>query len=75
MTIDDLELLPDDGSRYEVIEGELYVSEHPDIFHQIIGTHVASSLERWNTDVRYGLTVLAAGIIFTNTNAVVPNVV
>ncbi len=74
-TIDDVELLPDDGSWYEVIDGELYVSEHLDIFHQIVGTHIASSLELWNTDVRHGLTVLAPGIIFTDTNAVVPDVI
>lgn len=26
----DLELLPDDGSRYEIIDGELYVTKQPD---------------------------------------------
>ena len=25
----DLELLPDDGKRYEIIDGELYVSRQP----------------------------------------------
>jgi len=71
---DDVELLPDDGSRYEVIDGELYVSELPDIWHQIVCTHVASSLELWNTHVQHGLTVLAPGIIFTDTNEAVPDV-
>jgi hypothetical protein len=30
MTVDDLEAMPEDGNRYEVIEGELFVScAHP----------------------------------------------
>jgi hypothetical protein len=28
-TSKDLELLPDDGKRYEIIDGELYVSKQP----------------------------------------------
>jgi hypothetical protein len=30
----DLELMPDDGKRYELIGGELYVSRQPDVEHQ-----------------------------------------
>lgn len=33
-TVGDLELLPEDGNRYEVIDGELYVSKQPDMQHQ-----------------------------------------
>ncbi len=74
-TVDDVELLPDDGSRYEVIDGEMYVSELPDIWHQIVCTHVASSLELWNTSIESGLTILAPGVIFSNDNEVVPDAV
>ncbi len=35
-TAADWELLPDDGSRYEIIEGVLYVSTAPSAFHQWI---------------------------------------
>jgi len=31
LTVDDLALLPDDGKRYELIEGELFVSTAPTI--------------------------------------------
>ncbi len=33
-TVDDLELLPDDGNRHEVIEGDLHVSTSPTFGHQ-----------------------------------------
>jgi hypothetical protein len=35
LTSADLELMPDDGKRYELIEGELYVSRQPDWHHQL----------------------------------------
>jgi hypothetical protein len=30
----DLESLPDDGNRYEIIDGELYMSKQPHFYHQ-----------------------------------------
>ena len=33
-TSSDLELLPDDGKRYEIIDGELYVSSPNHLRHQ-----------------------------------------
>lgn len=35
LTIADWEALPEDGNRYEVIEGELYMSCAPGLKHQI----------------------------------------
>lgn len=33
-TVDDLDDLPDDGQRYEVIDGELFVTPSPSLDHQ-----------------------------------------
>lgn len=34
LTNKDIEGLPEDGNRYELIEGELYVSIAPELIHQ-----------------------------------------
>ena len=34
LTIDDLDAMPDDDNRYELIEGELFVSCAPNLKHQ-----------------------------------------
>jgi len=73
-TVDDIELLPEDGSRYEVIEGELSVSKQPDIEHQIVGTKIASLLEVWSNQTRLGIVVATPGVVLTPTSAVVPDV-
>jgi Uma2 family endonuclease len=35
-TVDMLETLPDDGKRYEIIDGELFVTPAPHVAHQIV---------------------------------------
>lgn len=36
MTVADLDQLPDDGRRYELIDGMLFVSPAPVIAHQVV---------------------------------------
>src|SRR5712691_10843791 len=74
-TTHDLELLPDDGSRYEIIDGELYVAKQPDWQHQLVCFQLASLLQAWSDQSQTGLANLAPGIIFTDDNNVVPDVV
>ncbi len=74
-TVDDVELLPDDGSRYEIIDGELYVSKQPDLQHQVVSSKINFFLELWNSQTQLGIAIANPGIIFTNDNAVVPDVV
>lgn len=44
-TVEDLEAMPDDGRRYELIDGELLVSPAPGIRHQKIVTKLSALLD------------------------------
>ncbi len=74
-TSKDLETLPDDGKRYEIIEGELYISEIPHLNHQAVCTNIAFLLEQYNAQTHAGVTVFAPGIIFSEDDDVAPDVV
>ena len=43
-TVDMLETLPDDGKRYEIIDGELFVTPAPYLVHQIIAAELNARL-------------------------------
>ena len=43
-TSQDLERLPHNGKRYEVIEGELYMSKQPHWYHQFVANQVWEAL-------------------------------
>lgn len=73
-TIHDLELLPEDGSRYEVIDGELYVTTQPHWRHQYACGCLAGALNVWSRDDT-GLAILAPGVIFAEDEAVAPDLV
>lgn len=45
-TIDMLDSLPDDGSRYELVEGMLIVTPAPSVAHQAVATRFAAVLTR-----------------------------
>ncbi len=74
-TLPDLEFLPEDGSRYEIVDGELYLSKQPDMQHQIVCGNVFFQLKSWSNQTQTGVVIYEPGIIFTNDNAVVPDVV
>lgn len=72
-TIDDLANFPNDGSRYEVIDGELYVSTAPHVEHQAIISEFDRSLGSWSSDTGHGWLVTGAGLIFSRHNGVIPD--
>jgi Uma2 family endonuclease len=43
-TADDLDSLPDDGNRYELVDGELLVTPSPDVRHQAVQLELAHAL-------------------------------
>jgi len=74
-TSTDLERLPDDGTRYEIIDGELFMSTQPHFYHQFVCSKFASQLDRWNEEAGLGEVALAPGLIFAEDDDVAPDVV
>jgi Uma2 family endonuclease len=62
-TSKDLELLPDDGKRYEIIDGQLYISRQPHWYHQLVCARLAVLLETWDWETKVGVANVASGIV------------
>jgi Uma2 family endonuclease len=72
----DLEFFPlDDGRRYEIIEGELYVSKAPHAYHQDVCFRLCSKLDQWIAQSGNGRAFIAPGVIFAEDDDVVPDIV
>ncbi len=75
-TVDDLERLQDDeGKRYEIIDGELYVSTQPDWQHQFVSGQIFTVLQLWSNSTQAGMANLAPGVVYSKGTAVAPDVV
>ena len=76
-TIKDLELFPEplDDTRYEIIDGELYVSHQPSLEHQFASSSLTSALFAWSRATGLGMVVRAPGVIFADDDNVAPDVV
>ncbi len=70
----DLDILPDDGTRYEIIEGELFMSKQPHKFHQLVSGRIWILLQTWSLQTGSGEAVIAPGVIFAEDNDVAPDV-
>jgi len=71
----DLEVLPDDGKRYEIIDGELYVSRQPHWHHQQACGRLFAALLAWSAQSGAGQANIAPGVIFADDDDVAPDVV
>jgi len=71
----DLEAMPEDGNRYEVIDGELYVSTAPGFLHQIILVRIVSAFTNYLREHPIGEIVPGVGVVFDNYNGVIPDLV
>lgn len=74
-TTADLDLFPDNGNRYELIDGELLVTRAPNWQHQRASTRMSTALDAWSATTGLGETVQAPGVIFTDADNVIPDVV
>jgi Uma2 family endonuclease len=71
----DLELLPDNGNRYEIIDGELIVTRAPHWNHQKVITNLIRSIGSWSNNTKLGEVVTTPGLIFTDDDNVIPDLV
>ncbi|MBM2810955.1 MAG: hypothetical protein HW416_1714 [Chloroflexi bacterium] len=70
----DLERMPEiEGVRYEIIDGDLFVSRQPDENHQYVCTVLVVALHSWNNETGAGLTVTSPGLVFSEDNDVIPD--
>jgi Uma2 family endonuclease len=71
----DFDVLPDDGKRYEIIDGELYVSPQTGYHHQYACSQLNIALGVWSNQTNVGVTLQAPGVIFADDDDVAPDVV
>jgi Uma2 family endonuclease len=75
LTVADLDLLPDDGNRYELFDGELYVSRAPSLSHQRVLANLILLLGNYLKENPVGEMFPTPGVIFDEYNAAIPDVV
>ena len=75
LNVADLDLMPDDGNRYELIEGEIYMSRAPSITHQCVIHNIQMGIGSYLTHSPIGLIVPGPGVIFDDFNGVIPDIV
>ncbi len=75
LTADDLLLLPDDGNRYELVEGELIVSRNPGVKHQRVIANLVRIIGNYFEKNPVGEVLPNPGVIFDKYNSVIPDVV
>lgn len=71
----DLDAFPDDGKRREIIDGELYVTKQPNLYHQVVCGRIQAVLDEWSVSSGQGLAAGAPGVIFAEDEDVAPDVV
>jgi Uma2 family endonuclease len=75
-TVVDLEVFPQDGNRYEVIDGELYVTHAPDLRHQFVLDKLAIAFDSWRSAAPgRGASVSGPGVVFAFDTGVIPDFV
>jgi Uma2 family endonuclease len=75
LTNADLEGLPQDGNRYELIEGELYVSTAPDLIHQRAAGKIHIAFAKYLEQHPIGEILLGPGVILSDYDGVIPDLV
>ncbi|GAB4213990.1 MAG: Uma2 family endonuclease [Synechococcales cyanobacterium] len=71
----DLDLLPEDDKRYELIEGDLLVTHQPHWNHQFVCNRLGRYLDIWSEGSGLGEVNAAPGIILAEDEDVAPDLV
>jgi len=74
-TVDDLDFMPEDDNRYELIGGKLIVSHAPHLDHQKLASNLNVAFGIYLLENPIGLIVQTPGIIFSLDDAVIPDLV
>ena len=74
LTYADFVLLPDDGKRHEIIDGEHYVTPSPNTKHQVVVGNLYLSLGNYLREHPIGLVFLAPfDVVLSNFDVVEPD--
>ena len=75
LTYDDLAAMPEDRNRYEIIDGELYVTPAPNLKHQIVVKKLLGALDRFVYEHDLGLVIMApTDVVLSPQDVVEPDV-
>ena len=72
-TLADLDRLPDDGNRYELIDGELFVTPAPSPVHEVLAAALQELLQPYVHKERLGRAYMAKSVIQTKKSQVEPD--
>lgn len=72
-TSDDLDLLPDDGNKYEVVDGQLLVSPAPSLAHEAVLLELAERVRAYCRANRLGQAFPRNDLRFDDANRVDPD--
>ena len=76
LTIADWDAMPyRDGNRYEIIEGELFVSSSPGLTHELVLINLILRIGNFLEANSIGTVVANSGVILSNFSGVIPDLV
>jgi Uma2 family endonuclease len=74
-SVADLDFMPEDDNRYELIGGKLFVSRAAHLDHQILIGHLMFQFQLYLQKNPIGIVATTPGVIFTKKDAVIPDLV
>jgi len=75
-TIADVDLLEaDEWKRYEIIDGELFVTRAPHLRHQSVIRNICNELSDWSDETQLGEAFPNPGLVFSDADSVIPDAI